>query len=158
MNMKLLEQIRNQLNENKVDIVFESQMVQSRIVSTFLEVIENNKVTQKELEERTGLSQPFLSAIFNNRKKLNVEHIAKLQNALNIILQPPKYLTTEEHYNTYYQEDEYVGLIERNIILSKEVSEFIFEKLVLDNNRYPQQNFFHTKSLKLTRKESYDYA
>ncbi|MEK8179919.1 helix-turn-helix transcriptional regulator [Flavobacterium buctense] len=156
--MKLLDQIRNQLNENRVDIVFESQMVQSRIVSTFLEVIENNKVTQKELEERTGLSQPFLSAIFNNRKKLNVEHIAKLQNALNIILQPPKYLTTEEHYNTYYQDDEYVGLIERNFIISKEVCEFKFERLVLDNNRHSRKNFLHTKRIKLTRKESYEYA
>lgn len=158
MNMKLFEQIRNQLNENKVDIVFESQMVQSRIVSTFLEVIENNKVTQKELEERTGLSQPFLSAIFNNRKKLNVEHIAKLQNALDIILQPPKYLTNEEHYNTYYQEDEYLGLIERNIIMAKEVCEFTFDKLIQDNKRYPRENFLYTKSIRLIRKESYEYA
>jgi transcriptional regulator with XRE-family HTH domain len=158
MNMKSLVQIKNQLNENKVDMVFESQMVQSRIVSTLLEVIEIKKVTQKELEERTGLSQPFLSGLFNNKKSLNVEHIAKLQNALNIILQPPKYLTTEEHYNIYYQEDEYVGLIERNVIMSREVGGFTFDKFIHDKKKYPRENFLPTKRVRIIRKERYNYA
>ncbi len=158
MNMKLLDNIKSQLNNDNFDIVFESEMVQSRIVSTFLEVIESKKLTQNDLEELTGLSQPFLSALFNNRKKLNVEHIAKLQNALKIVLQPPKYLTIEEHYHTYYQEDEYIGLNKVNLTLSKEIELLCFGNLLNEKKSYPEEKFFYSKKVNLKKSENYEYA
>lgn len=158
MNMKLLDNIKSQLNNDNFDIVFESKMVQSRIISTFLEVIESKKLTQNYLEELTGLSQPFLSALFNNRKKLNVEHIAKLQNALKIVLQPPKYLTFEEHYHTYYQEDEYIGLNKVSITLSKEIELLYFGNILNEKKSYPEEKFFRSKKVNLKKSENYEYA
>lgn len=158
MNTKLLNKAKSLLNNKNFDIAFESQMVQSRIISTLLEVIENKNLTQKDLENLTGLKQPFLSALFNNRKKLNVEHIARFQNALKIVLQPPKYLTLEEHHNTYYQEDEYVGLNKINETLKKEI-EFICYKNFLSNERnsYSEDKNFH--SPRTSKKiELYDFA
>lgn len=116
MDMKSLNKLTKHLNDNNFDILFESHMVQSRIISSILNAIEFKKLTQQDLEKLTGLSQPFLSALFNNRRKLNVEHIAKLQNALGIIFQPPTYLLNEHHLNEYYNEEQYIGF--------KSVSEF----------------------------------
>jgi transcriptional regulator with XRE-family HTH domain len=105
--MKSLNKLKELFASKPFDLEFESQMVQSRIVSTFLEVIENLNITQKELEEKTGLSQPFISALLNNRKKLNVEHIAKLQNALGIKLKAPEYFSNYQYENEYFKEIEY---------------------------------------------------
>jgi len=159
MNMKLLNKIKNQLNNEDFDIDFESQMVQSRIISTFLEVIENKNLTQKDLEDLTGLSQPFLSALFNNRKKLNVEHIAKLQNALKIVLQQPKYLTSDEHHNTYYQEDEYIGLNKiSELLLPKELDFLYIDKLINDRKSNSIETFFQNTKGNLKKSENYEYA
>ncbi|WP_329805210.1 helix-turn-helix domain-containing protein [Flavobacterium facile] len=159
MNTKLLNKIKSELNNNCFDIVFESQMVQSRIISSFLEVIESKNFTQKDLEDLTGLTQPFLSGLFNNRKKLNVEHIARLQNALNIVLQPPKYLSVEEHHNTYYQEDEYLGLSKMNEFFKKEIESICRNRhLINDNNSYSKEKIFQTKKTSVKKTEQYDYA
>jgi transcriptional regulator with XRE-family HTH domain len=159
MNTKLLNKIKSQLNNNNFDIVFESQMVQSRIISTFLEVIENKKLTQKDLEDLTGLTQPFLSGLFNNRKKLNVEHIAKFQNALKIVLQPPKYLTLEEHHNTYYQEDEYIGLNKMNELFKKEIELICLNRFLIDEKKsYTEEKFFQCTKSSTQKTEQYEYA
>lgn len=105
MTMKSLNKLKNILSIDTYDLEFESQMVQSRIVSTLLEVIEEKKLKQKDLEELTGLSQPFISALFHNRKKLNVEHIALFQKALDIVLQPPTYLDVNDHKRNFYSDN-----------------------------------------------------
>lgn len=107
MTMKSLNKLKDIFSVDSFDLEFEAQMVQSRIVSTLLEVIENKKFKQKELEELTGLSQPFISALFHNRKKLNVEHIALFQKALDIVLQPPTYLDANEHKRHYYSDNDF---------------------------------------------------
>ena len=101
--MKSLAELKKIFTEKSFDLEFESQMVQSRIVSTFLEVIEDKNITQKELEEKTGLSQPFISALLNNRKKLNVEHIARLQNALDVKLKSPEYISNSDYEKEYFK-------------------------------------------------------
>ena len=103
--MKSLAELKKIFSGNSFDLEFESQMVQSRIISTFLDVIDEKNITQKELENRTGLSQPFISALFNNRKKLNVEHIAKFQNALGIKLKSPEYLSNSDYEFEYFKEN-----------------------------------------------------
>lgn len=105
--MKSLDKINKIFSEETFDLDFESQMVQSRIVSTLLEVIESKNLKQKDLEELTGLSQPFISALFHNRKKLNVEHIALFQNALDIVLLPPSYMEANDHKIKYYSENDF---------------------------------------------------
>lgn len=105
MTMKSLNKLKEIFSIDTFDLEFESQMVQSRIISTLLEVIESKKLKQKDLVELTGLSQPFISALFHNRKKLNVEHIALFQKALDIVLQPPTYLDANEHKKYYYSDN-----------------------------------------------------
>lgn len=106
MKQDTLQEVLSTLETTSFDLTFEAAMVQNRILHTFLEVIEKKKITQAELSERMGLSQPFLSALLNSKKKLNVEHIAKFQHALGIVLQPPQYLSIEEHENKFYENEE----------------------------------------------------
>src|SRR5690606_3879458 len=80
----------------------------SRILSSILEVVEDKKMTQTELSEKTGLKQPFLSALFNLHKKLNMNHIALFQKALEIKLQPPKHYSEEKHLERFYSDKEYI--------------------------------------------------
>ncbi|WP_034236098.1 transcriptional regulator [Arenibacter certesii] len=107
MNTKLSNNIKSLLKQSDFNLEHESKMVQARILSTILEIIDDKNLTQLDLEELTGLKQPFLSGLFNQHKKLNMEHIALFQNALRIKLQPPAYLNEEEHYEKYYSEDGY---------------------------------------------------
>ena len=136
--MILLNQLRRTLNDDKFDLQFESEMVQSRIISTFLDIIDQKHYTQKELESLTGLKQPFISALFNNRKKLNVEHIALFQKALNIILQPPSYLSKDEHISKFYKDEdfEYDSLISTQ---DKVIRLYNFDVLMKEN-KYKEDN------------------
>lgn len=159
INMKSLNKIKQQLSNNKdFDLLYESQMVQSRIISSILEVIEEKKYTQQELEELTGLSQPFLSGLFNNRKKLNVEHIAKFQNALNIVLQPPKCLSKREHTNTYYVEDNYDRINEFSNCLSKEIKDNYAKTLNHLESSYKIQVEYTTLICETKKENKYEYA
>lgn len=111
MNTKLSNNIKSLLKNEEFNLDYESSMVQSRILSSILKVIEGKKMTQTELSEKTGLKQPFLSGLFNLHKKLNMNHIALLQKALDIKLQPPNYYSKEEHYKTFYSDKEYIPAI-----------------------------------------------
>ncbi|MFT6945604.1 MAG: transcriptional regulator with XRE-family HTH domain [Vicingaceae bacterium] len=107
MNMKLSNSIKSLFKNEDFDLDHESKMAQARILSTFLEIIENNKQTQSDLAELTGLKQPFLSGLFNQRRKLSMNHIALLQKALKVKLEPPTYLSDGEHFEKHYSIDEY---------------------------------------------------
>ena len=108
MNMQLSSNIKTLLKKEEFDLDHESSMVQSRILSSILEVVEDKKMTQTELSEKTGLKQPFLSALFNLHKKLNMNHIALFQKALGVKLQPPKYYSEEKHLKKFYSDKEYI--------------------------------------------------
>ena len=105
--MTSLNKIQNEFENNGFDLEHESDMVQSRILSPIIEAIEEKGLTQAELSERTGLKQPFISAILNVRKKLNMEHIALFQKALGIVIQSPQVLSINEHKHKYYNKEEY---------------------------------------------------
>ena len=105
--MTLLNKIQSEFENNGFDLEHESNMVQSRILSPIIEAIDEQGITQEKLSEKTGLSQPFISAILNIRKKLNTEHIALFQKALGIIIQTPKALAISEHKSKFYKKEEY---------------------------------------------------
>lgn len=107
MSMKLSNPANQILINNDFDLEHETKMTQARILSTFLEIIDERKLTQIELENLTGLKQPFLSGLFNLHRKLNMEHIALFQRALKIKLQPPEYLSKNKHVLKNYTETEY---------------------------------------------------
>ncbi len=100
--MKSLKNLQEYFADSSFDLEYETKMVQSRLISTILEAMDEKEFIQSDLAKLTGLSQPFISAIMNNHKNLNMEHIALFQKALNIVLQPPKYLDNNEHRNKYY--------------------------------------------------------
>lgn len=105
--MTLLNKIQDEFEQKDFDLEHETDMVQSRILSPIIEKIEEQGLTQTNLSEITGLKQPFLSALFNIRKRLNMEHIALLQKALGIVLQSPQMLSIVEHKRKFYSKDEY---------------------------------------------------
>lgn len=105
--MKSLNKIRDELENKGFDLRHESDMVQSRILSPIIEAMEKEGLTQDELSKKTGLKQPFISAILNVRKKLNMEHIALFQEALGIVIQTPEALSINEHKYKFYNKDEY---------------------------------------------------
>lgn len=106
--MKSLNKFKEVFENN--DLEHETKMVQSRIISTLLEVIEARGYSQADLAELTGLTQPFISALLNNRKNLNMEHIALFQNGLGIILQPPSYLSLTDHKEKFYASSDHVNI------------------------------------------------
>ena len=108
MSTKLSNSIKSLLKQDDFNLEHESKMVQARIMSTFLTIIDDRKLTQLDLEKLTGLKQPFLSGLFNQHRRLNMEHIALFQKALKVKLQPPKYLTDDEHFEEFYSDDEYI--------------------------------------------------
>lgn len=110
--MILLNKIKSEFEKNDFDLEHESNMVQARILSPIIDAIEQQKITQEELSERTGLTQPFISSILNIRKKLNMEHIALFQKALDIVIQTPKTLTLIEHKHKFYNKEDYETLLE----------------------------------------------
>jgi len=105
--MTLLNKIRAEINNTKFDKEYEANMVQSRLLSPIIEIIEEQNITQEELSKRTGLKQPFISALLNIRRKLNMEHIALFQNALNIVIQTPDVLSKDEHKTKFYDLNDY---------------------------------------------------
>lgn len=105
--MKSLNEIKSEFEHKSFDLAFETGMVQSRILGPIIQEMENQGITQGELAKRTGLSQPFISAVLNIRKRLSMEQIALFQNALGIVLQMPEIMSKEEHRNKYYSEMEY---------------------------------------------------
>lgn len=105
--MKLLKEFKSKLDNENFDLNHEANMVQSRILSTINDVIDEKGYTQADLARLTGLKQPFISALMNVRRKLNMEHIALFQEALEIKLQPPNYLSKDDHFNAYFENDQY---------------------------------------------------
>lgn len=105
--MKSLNEIQKAFEKNGFDLAHESDMVQSRILSPIIEAMEEKGVTQSELSEKTGLKQPFISAVLNVRRKLNMEHIALFQKALGIVIQPPTALSTDQHQHKFYNKEAY---------------------------------------------------
>lgn len=103
MNMKSKNKFSNLYKGKEFNLELEAKLVQARFLSPIIEFIKSKKITQTELKKKTGLSQSFLSNLFNGNKKVNIEHIALLQNALGIVLQPPDPLTNEEHYAKFYE-------------------------------------------------------
>jgi predicted XRE-type DNA-binding protein len=106
--MKLSNSIKSLLLKNDFDLEYESNMVQSRFLSSIIEVVEDKNITQAELSEKTGLKQPFISALFNLHKNLNMNHIALFQKALDIKLQPPTYFSEDKHSEMFYSDKEYI--------------------------------------------------
>ncbi|WP_412561709.1 helix-turn-helix domain-containing protein [Winogradskyella sp. MIT101101] len=100
-----MNKFKDILSNPKFDLNHETNMVQSRILSTILQVMDDREFNQSDLENLTGLSQPFLSSIFNNKKNLSMKHIALIQEALGIVLQPPKFLDKETHKAKFYSEN-----------------------------------------------------
>lgn len=111
MSTKLSTKIKSILKKKVFNLEHESKMAQARILSPFIEVIEDNNITQLELQKLTGLKQPFISGLFNQQRKLNMEHIALFQEALGIKLQPPAYLTEHEHNEKFYSDKQYIPAI-----------------------------------------------
>jgi len=157
--MKSLEKINKIFSIETFDLEFESQMVQSRIVSTLLEVIESKNLKQKDLEELTGLSQPFISALFHNRRKLNVEHIALFQNALDIVLLPPSYLEANEHKNKYYSDNEFCKKDLKKSFDNLHIIHYSFNT-VLDNytRDFLKDELMETPIIRNKENKVFDYA
>ena len=136
MNTKSLNKIKKALTVPDFDLEFEAQMVQSRLLSPLIEIMEEKRITQSELAKKTGLSQPFINGLLHLHKKLNMEHIALIQKALGVVLQPPEALTEEAHRKKFYEE--YEPLPEKNLFtFDEENLRKIFEKnYSLDNENY----------------------
>ncbi len=100
--MKSLNKIKKLFEAKEFDLGYESGMVQARILGPIVGLIQKRNIKQDELEKLTGLKQPFLSGLFGGVRRLNMEHIAKLQYALDITLQQPEYLTNIDHKEKHY--------------------------------------------------------
>lgn len=120
--MKLLNKITNHFSNSDFDLDYETDMVQSRILSPIIDAYEKRGMTQSDLSEKTGLSQSFISSIFNIRKRLNMKHVALLQHALEIVLQKPEVLEKSKHNLKYHSKDEFFKIQEQKVALQSYIA------------------------------------
>lgn len=57
-----------------------------KIAVVVLHAIKSQKISQKELAEKMDVSPQYVNKLIKGREKLNIETIAKLEEALNISL------------------------------------------------------------------------
>lgn len=120
MNTKSLEKIKAAISSvRKFDLDYESEMVQARILSPFYEIIEDNNISQVELEKLTGIKQSFLSGLFGGSRKLSMKHIALLQKGLGVVIQPPKYLGFIDHNTEHYTDSSKLLLEEVHLCVTE---------------------------------------
>ena len=164
MNMKLSNSIKSLLTKDEFDLEYESNMVQSRILSSILEVVDDKKMTQTELSEKTGLKQPFLSALFNLHKKLNMKHIALFQKALEIKMQPPEYYSEEKHLERFYSNKEYIPatthFIDSDVFKGAHFVSWVNDKQVRTSNKgaYSIIESISLKDLKSKNDKNFEYC
>lgn len=57
------------------------------MISNYLkEYFKNRKISQYDIENKTGISQSKLSLVFNNKRKLTAEELLLIANKYNIDL------------------------------------------------------------------------
>jgi transcriptional regulator with XRE-family HTH domain len=67
-------------------------------VAEIQRILDNRKMTHKELAEQIGVSNSYISQVFNGHKALNFITIAKIQKALQIKFEITAEVVLEEHY------------------------------------------------------------
>ncbi len=74
------------LNEkmNTFDFSHERIMIQMRFMSEIERLMDENGINEKELAKRCTISASYLTQLFKGHKKLNLDTIAKFQNAFNV--------------------------------------------------------------------------
>lgn len=109
MSKKNINEYIDKLNNtfDNFDLEFETEMIQMRFMSEVERLMEENKVTKTKLAKLIGTSASFITQLFQGNKKLNLETIAKFQNALdykfqidavNDVTRPLSYLGFEDYY------------------------------------------------------------
>ncbi len=139
MNTKSLEKIKaaiSNVNVRKFNLDYEAEMVQARILSPFYEIIEDNNISQVELEKLTGIKQSFLSGLFGGSRKLSMKHIALLQKGLEIVMQPPKYLSLIDHNTEHYTDSTNLLLDEVHLCVTNTGREAYF---LYSDSKTPKQ-------------------
>jgi len=70
--------------DSKVDFEYEKRMVMYRFLSEVERVAEERRINRKELARLIGTSASYITQLFRGSKVINMETIAKLQQALDI--------------------------------------------------------------------------
>ena len=108
-----IEKIRKEFSEigktynlDYYDLKHETKMVQARIVSPLIKIIEVKGYTVNKLSELTNLTETKIDRLLNGAESITMEELALFQKALDVVIEPPFVLTKEEHNNKYYDTDE----------------------------------------------------
>lgn len=86
-SLKKYNTLLNQLSclpDSKIDLNHEVKMIHYRYLSEVDRLIDEMKMSKKELAEKLGVSASYITQLFKGEKILNLEMIAKLQIAFNL--------------------------------------------------------------------------
>lgn len=86
-----------------INIDHEARMVQSRILSPFLKIMEDKGITENDLSKASGLTLDTITKLFLIEKPLKMAHIALIQKGLDSVAQPPEVITAKEHHERFYK-------------------------------------------------------
>ncbi len=103
--MKSYKEISNYFENDKFDLEHEAQMIQAKILAPFLSKIREEGIKQEILAKRMKVSQPYLSQVFHGDKNLSMSTIAKLQEALDVVLETPSIKDLPKYLDNYYDKD-----------------------------------------------------
>lgn len=86
-----------------MDLDYEALMIQARLLSPYLTVMEDKGFDNTELSKRSGIEEYRIKLIFSGNAFITMEEIAMIQEALDVIAQPPFLLTKEAHKKQHYE-------------------------------------------------------
>jgi ribosome-binding protein aMBF1 (putative translation factor) len=81
----ILDAYSKAFNDNKFDVKSEARLIMYRFLSEVERVCENENINRKQLAQKIGTSASFITQLYQGSKTINLETIAKLQKALNIV-------------------------------------------------------------------------
>ena len=104
----LIKGLRN--IDDEFDLDFETRMINYRFLSIVDEKMEELDLSKKDLAEAIGTSASYITQLFNGSKILNLNTLAKLQNALDI-----KFKVSDQNKKIHISKEEIDNYIKGNL-------------------------------------------
>lgn len=79
------------------------EMTQSRLLSPIIELMEKKKIEIQDLAKMSDIKESDLKMILHLDKKLSLDDLVKMQQALDHVIQVPKMLSVSNHHKKFYK-------------------------------------------------------
>ena len=79
------------------------EMTQSRLLSPIVELMEKKKIEISDLAKASDIKEDDLKRILHINKKITLDDLVKIQQAIDHVIQAPKILSVKDHHKKFYK-------------------------------------------------------